>query len=189
MEKSINYSANVSFAEETTNGRSKCGVTLESISTPELDEKGTPKTDKDGNIIMKAVSSIKVIAKSVEVDGNGITLSWKAIAKAMASNRQMRLIGVKTANQPQRSSTAKGIICALMTGAKIEFVREFYKVGETNPDTNTPLTEPYWRTIIKTIAPASFDNNDFAMLFSDIKVDCDAKGLPMAQTTGLMFMQ
>lgn len=189
MEKSINYCANVSFAEETTNGRSKCGVTLDAIQTPELDASGNPKKDSEGNIKMKDVPSIKVIAKSVETDGNGITLSWKAIAKAMSGNRQMRLIGVKTANQPQRSSTAKGIICALMTGAKIEFVREFYRVGETNPDTNTPLTEPYWRTIIKAIAPATFDNNDFAMLFTDIKVDCDAKGLPMAQTSGLMFMQ
>lgn len=179
MEKSLEFTAVISYAEETTNGRSKCGVTLSQIK--EIGEKDGKETTKD-------VDAIDVVAKGVVVKGDGITISWKNLLKAFYSNRVAKLVGMKTANQPQTSTAAKGILTAMATGAPIRFIREYYKPTEINPDTNQPLTEPYIRTIIKTASPSTIDNNDFMLLFSAISADCDAKGLPKTNGNGLQFM-
>lgn len=178
MEKSIVYRGVIAMCEETTNGRSKAGVTFANLV--EVDESDETKN--------KSVPTLKVIAKGVEIDGTGITISWKNLLKAMYGERQAKFVGVRTANNPQTSTSAKGILCALATGAAIEFVREFYKIGDKNPDTGEPLTEPYWRTIVRTIIAKPLDTNDFAMLASTIAIDCDSKGMPKSTNSGLSFM-
>ena len=178
MEKSIVYRGIIAMCEETTNGRSKAGVTFSNLV--EVNEADETKN--------KNVATIKVISKGVEVDGNGVTISWKNLLKAMYGERQAKFVGVRTANNPQTSTSAKGILCALATSAPCEFVREFYKIGDKNPDTNEILTEPYWRTIIRTLNAKPLDANDFAMLASTIQIDCDAKGLPKTNGNGLQFM-